>query len=140
MIKASSMNPKHLRPGPLRRAQLPPEFVLRMDTVRAAVAEVCALTEAEWRDGFLRDANPEHELLWWERVSACYAALVAERRFSPDQRQAAFNVIFGLFSGLEAAQLQADLARLPESVMDDLANIVQQIAARELKGRPDGRP
>jgi len=36
--------------------------------------------------------------------------------------------------------LQADLARLPESVMDDLANIVQQIAARELKGRPDGRP
>jgi hypothetical protein len=140
MTKASSMNPKHLKPGPIRRAQLPAEFVLRIDTVRAAVAEVCALTEAEWRDAFQRDANPEHELLWWERVSACYVALVAERTFSPDQRQAAFNVIFGLFSGLEAAQLQADLAKLPESVMDDLANIVQQVAARELKERPNGRP
>jgi hypothetical protein len=44
-----------------------------------------------------------------------------------DQRQAAFNVIFGLFSGLEATQMQADLARLPDSVMDDLVVIVQQL-------------
>jgi hypothetical protein len=63
MTKTSSMNPKHLRPGPIRHAQLPAEFVLRINTVRAAVAEVCALTEAEWRDAFQRDANPEHELL-----------------------------------------------------------------------------
>ncbi len=140
MTKATSMNPKHLRPGPVRRAELPAEFVLRIDTVRAAVAEVCALTESEWRDAFQRDANPEHELLWWERVSKCYVALVADRTFSPVQRQAAFNVIFGLFSGVEAEQMQPDLAKLPESVMDDLANIVQQVASRELKARPNGRP
>ncbi len=79
------------------------------------------MTEAEWLDAFKRDANPEHGLLWWERVSRCYVALVAGRTFSLDQRQAAFNVIFGLFSGLEAAQLQADLAKLPDSVLDDLA-------------------
>jgi hypothetical protein len=121
------MNLKDLRPGPIRRAQLSPELVLRIDTVRAALAEVCALTEAEWRDAFQRDVNPEHELLWWERVAGCYLPLVAERAFSPDQRQAAFNVIFGLFSGLEAAQLQADLAKLPDSVMDDLAAIVRQL-------------
>jgi hypothetical protein len=122
-----SMNPKDLRPGPIRRVQLSPELVLRIDTVRAALAEVCALTEAEWRDAFQRDANPEHELLWWERVAGCYQPLVARRAFSLDQRQAAFNVIFGLFSGLEAAQLQADLAKLPDSVMDDLAAIVRQL-------------
>ena len=121
------MNPKDLRPGPIRRVQLSPELVLRIDTVRAALAEVCALTEAEWRDAFQRDANPEHELLWWERVAGCYRPLVAGRAFSPGQRQAAFNVIFGLFSGLEAAQLQADLAKLPDSVMDDLAAIVRQL-------------
>lgn len=121
------MNPKDIKPGPIRRAHLSAELVLRIDTVRAALADVCALTEAEWRDAFQRDANPEHELLWWERVSGCYVALVAPRSFSPDQRQAAFNVIFGLFSGLGAAQMQADLAKLPESVMDDLAVIVRQL-------------
>ena len=122
-----SMNPKDMKSGPIRRVQLSAELVLRIDTVRAAVAEVCALTEAEWRDAFQRDANPEHELLWWERLSECYVTLVTGRPFSPDQRKAAFNVIFGLFSGLEAEQMQADLEKLPESVMDDLAVIVRQI-------------
>ena len=120
-------NLKYLRPGPIRRTQLPAELVLRIDTVRAAVAEVCPLTEGEWRDAFQRDANPEHELLWWERVAACYVPLVAGRTFSPGQRQAAFNIIFGLFSGLEPAQLEADLAKMPESAMDDLAAIVQRL-------------
>jgi hypothetical protein len=121
------MNPKDIRPGPIRRAQLSADLVLRIDTVRAALAEVCSLTEAERRDAFQRDANPENELLWWERVAGCYVSLVAGRTFPPDQRQAAFNVIFGLFSGLEPAQLQTDLAKLPESAMDDLAAIVRQL-------------
>jgi len=122
-----SMNPKHMKPGPIRRTRLSDELVQRIETVRAAVAEVCALTEAEWRDAFQRDANPEQEMLWWERVAGCYVELVAGRTFSPDQRQSAFNVIFGLFSGLEAAQMQADLAKLPEAVLDNLAVIVKRL-------------
>ncbi len=121
------MNPKDIKPGPIRHPQLSAELMLRIEAVRAALAEVCSLTEAEWRDAFQRDANPERELLWWERISGCYMALGAGRRFSPDQRQAAFDVIFGLFSGLDAAQMKGDLAKLPESVMDDLAVIVRQL-------------
>ena len=122
-----AMNIKDIKPGPIRHPQLSAELMLRIEAVRAAVAEVCALTETEWRDAFRRDAHPEHELVWWERVSRCYVALVGLRSFLPDQRQAAFNVIFGLFSGLEEAQMQDDLAKLPESAMDDLAVIVQQL-------------
>jgi hypothetical protein len=125
------MNLKNLKPGPIRRAQLSPELVLRIDTVRAALAEVCALTEAEWRDAFKRDANPEHEMVWWERVAGCYVPLVTGRTFSPDQRQAAFNVIFGLFSGLESKQLQPDLDKLPESTMDELAAIVKSLGEKQ---------
>jgi hypothetical protein len=131
LTKASSRNPKDLKPGPIRRAQLSPELVLRIETVRAALAEVCALTEAEWRDAFQRDANPEREMLWWERVAGCYVPLVTGRVFSPDQRQAAFNVIFGLFSGVEPEQMQADLAKLPESTMDELAAIVKSLGEKQ---------
>lgn len=126
-MKPTSRNLKDLTPGPIRRTQLPAELVQRIDTVRASLAQVCALTEAQWRDAFQRDANPEHEIAWWERVARCYGSLVAGRTFSPDQRQAAFNVIFGLFSGLDAEQMQDDLAKLPEPVMDDLAVIIQQL-------------
>ena len=37
------------------------------------------------------------------------------------------NVIFGLFSGLEPAQLGSDLAKLPETAMDDIAAIVKRL-------------
>jgi hypothetical protein len=121
------MNVKNLKPGPIRRAELSPELVQRIDKVRAAVAEVCAFTDDEWRDAFQRDANPEHEMVWWERVADCYVAMTARRPLSPAQRQAAFNVIFGLFSGLEPAQMQADIAKVPEAAMDDLAAIVRQL-------------
>jgi hypothetical protein len=123
--RIDAMNLKDIKPGPIRHPQLSAELMLRIEAVRAALAEVCALNEAEWRDAFQRDANPEHELMSWERISACYMALGAGRRFSPDQRQAAFN--FGLFSGLDAAQMEGDLAKLQESVMDDLAVIVRQL-------------
>lgn len=121
------MNPKDLKPGPIRRTQLSPELVVRLDAVRAALAEVFAMTEAEWRDGFQRDANPENEMRWWERVANCYVALVTGRTYSREQRQAAFKVIFGLFSGIDADQLQVDIAQLPESAMDELAVIVRQL-------------
>jgi len=89
------------------------------------------LTEAEWRDAFQRDANPEHEMLWWERVAGCYVPLVTGRTFSADQRQAAFNVIFGLFSGVEPKQMQPDLAKLPESTMDELAAVVKSLGEKQ---------
>src|ERR1700694_2671039 len=91
-----AMNPKNIKPGPIRHPQLSDELMLRIESVRVAVAEICALTEAEWRVAFERDANREHERVWWERVSRCYVALVGRQRFLPDQRQAAFNVILGL--------------------------------------------
>jgi hypothetical protein len=125
--RIAAMNSKDIKPGPIRHPQLSAELMVRIEAVREALAEVCVLTEEEWRDAFQRDANPEHELLCWERISAYYMALGAGRRFSADQRQAAFNVIFGLFSCLDAAQLEGDLAKLPESVVDDLAVIVRQL-------------
>jgi hypothetical protein len=85
------------------------------------------MTETEWRDAFQRDANPERELLWWERVAGCYLPLVAGRPYSPGQRQAAFNVISVCSLASKRKQLEADLEKLPDSVMDDLAAIVRQL-------------
>jgi hypothetical protein len=70
-------------------------------------------------------------MLWWERVAGCYVPLVAGRTFSPDLRQAASNVIFGLFFGLESDQLQPDLAKLPESSVDELAAIVKSLGKEQ---------
>jgi hypothetical protein len=113
--------------GPIRREELSPDLILRIGAVRTALAEVCTFTEAQWRDAFQRDANPEQEMRWWERVVRCYEPFAATRTFSPVQLRAVFNVIVGLFSGLEAEQLQDEFAKFPESALDELADIVRQV-------------
>jgi hypothetical protein len=127
MVSRVGMTLKDIRPGPIRHAQLSPALVLRIETVQTALAEVCPLTEPEWQDAFRRDPHPEHEVLWWERLAGCYVALIAARSLSPIQREAAFKVIVGLFSGLGAEQLQPDLEELPESVRGELIAIVKSL-------------
>ncbi len=124
-MRKNSMVPVVFKPGRMRRRTFITNVVTGLTRLRAAVSGVCDLTEAEWRDAFQRDANPEHELLWWERVSRCYTALI-ERRPAPDQCRAFYTIIFGLFSGAwRPTKGSAPIAKLPESIMDDLAKIVR---------------
>lgn len=120
------MGLKKIRLGPIRHEQLPPEVIARLQQVRVALGDACPLTEAEWRETFQRDAHPEQELVWWERVADCYVEFTSVRSFSRSERQAAFNVVFGLFSGLEAEQLAGDLEQLPEEALDDLGTILNR--------------
>jgi len=91
------------------------------------LADVCPISSEEWLHNLQRDLNPEQEVLWWERVTGCFTGFVARRDFSPDQRQAAFKVIFGLFSGFGEEDLTADLEKLSESDMNELAKTMDTI-------------
>ena len=106
------MNPKDARPGPIRHRQFSVEVALRIDKIRETLADVCDLTEDQWWDAFRRDASPEQELLWWERVCNCYLALIAGRAFSRDQQKSVFLIVYGLFIGIDTKQLEAELDKL----------------------------
>jgi hypothetical protein len=75
---------------------------------------------------FQRDQHPEREVVWWERVAHCYTEFTAKSNFPLEQKQAAFKVIFGLFGGLEAKDVVADAAALPEPLIDELLAICEQ--------------
>ena len=99
---------------------------MRIEAIRAAVAEVCPISAEQWLDGFQRDQHPEREVVWWERVARCYKDFTAKQIFPSEQKQAAFKVIFGLFGGLEAKDVVADAAVLSESRIDELLAICEQ--------------
>ena len=119
----NELNPKNLKPGPIRQPHLSPELATRIEAIRAAVAEVCPISAEEWLDGFQRDQHPEREVVWWERVARCFTA---KKTLPSGQKQAAFKVIFGLFGGLEAEDVVADVAALSESLIDELLAICEQ--------------
>ncbi len=65
------LNPNDIRPSPIRHKQLPPSLIARIEALRSTLEEY-PLSIAEWLDGFQRDAHPEGEVLWWERLARCY--------------------------------------------------------------------
>ena len=42
----------------------------------------------KWLDEFQRDANPESEVVWWERLTRCYLAYTEPKDLSYKQKQA----------------------------------------------------
>ena len=83
---------------------------------------------AEWLDCFQRDAHPEVELLWWERLARCYVDYMGRNKLDREQRQDAFNVICRMATGARVADLGPDLAHLPRNAVDEILAIMRTVA------------
>jgi hypothetical protein len=112
-----------LKPGPIRHQKLPPALVARIEAIRSALDEVYPQSMAEWLDGFKRDANPEAQVVWWERLAHCYTEYTRIQDINPEQRRSSFRAIMGLALGSTDA-VREDLANLPHTALDDIREIL----------------
>ena len=122
------VSPNQLKPGPIRHEQLPITLLARIDYLRSTLEEVYPLSMAEWVDGFQRDAHPEREVLWWERLARCYVEYISRNELNPGQRKGAFNVICKIGLGASAGELAADLANLQTGALDDIQALIRSCA------------
>lgn len=114
-----------LKPGPIRHAQLPPSLIARIEALRSTLEEVYPQSMAEWLDGFQRDADPEPEVQWWERLARCYVEYAQHQELQAEQRKTAFRVMFKLGFGASAKDLPADLANLSPGALDEIVAIMR---------------
>ena len=112
--------PEDLKPGPIRHEQLPPSLIARIEYVRSTLEEVYPQSMDAWLDGFQRDAHPEGEVLWWERLARCYVEYISRKELNAAERKSAFNVILKLGLGASAGELVADVSNLPPGALDDI--------------------
>ena len=93
-----------LKRGPIRHEQLSLSLTARINYLRQALDEVYPQPMEKWLDEFQRDANPESEVVWWERLTRCYLAYTEPKDLSFKQKQAAFKILFtlGMGSDLQA--------------------------------------
>jgi hypothetical protein len=78
----------------------------------------------EWLDGFQRDAHPDQEVLWWERLARCYVQY-SRKELNAVRRKSAFNLICKLGLGASAEDLGADLGNLPRGALDDIRALMR---------------
>jgi hypothetical protein len=115
-----------LKRGPIRHEQLPLSLVARINYLCGTLYEVHPQSMEKWLDGFQRDANPESEVRWWERVTRCYLAYNEAKILNVEQKRAVFRILFRVAMGSQPEALQADLAGLPERALEEIVEMLGQ--------------
>jgi hypothetical protein len=113
-----------LQRGPVRHPELPLTLVARVNYLRTTLEEAYPQSMDQWLDGFKRDANPDREVLWWERLARCYVAYNALKELTIHQKRVLFKVIFNLLMGSRPETQEIDLQTLPDGALEEiLANL-----------------
>jgi hypothetical protein len=90
-----------LQEGPIRHPVLPDGMVERIKAFKDALGDVDTVSIEKTIDGFKRDANPEDQLLIWERVASTFETYLAHNPTNdPAIRKEVFAVIMGASMGM----------------------------------------
>jgi hypothetical protein len=125
-MKLKRVKLDQLKPGPIRHDELSPSLIARIASMQKTLEEVFPQTLEKWLDSFQRDAHPENEVAWWERVARCYTDYTSQHELNPKQKQAVFKIIFTLAMGSTVED--NDLVHLsPDAVGEILTAVRTQI-------------
>src|SRR5260370_41172716 len=68
------IDPRKLRPGPIRHGSLPPELLGQIRAVFDVIGPYIGMTLGQFETGFMRDTHPESEVALWCRITKAWLA------------------------------------------------------------------
>jgi hypothetical protein len=113
-----------LKPGPIRHEHLSPELTSRINRLRLTLGDVYSQSMNEWMDGFRRDAHPESEVEWWERLTRCYLEYTNTKDLTDIQKKTAFAILFKLAMGNDLRDVEPEFLRLPQGARQELMSLM----------------
>ena len=72
MTEPEHVDPSELRPGPIRNQSLPAELLEHIQAVYDVVGPYLETTLEQFEIGFMRDAEPESEVVVWCSITAAW--------------------------------------------------------------------
>jgi hypothetical protein len=74
MSEPDFVDPKPLRPGPIRNESLPTELLDQIKAVFDVIGPYIGMTLEQFEIGFMRDMHPESEVALWCSITAAWLA------------------------------------------------------------------
>jgi hypothetical protein len=74
MSEPENVDPRQLRPGPIRHESLPPELLEQIEAVFDVIGPYLRMTLEQFEIGFMRDMHPEGEVALWCGITAAWLA------------------------------------------------------------------
>jgi hypothetical protein len=110
MSEPEYVDPKQLRPGPIRHKTLPPELLEHVKAVFDVIGPYINMTLEQFEVGFMRDMHPESEVALWRSITAAWLAYhekyLNDETLSDDQERQMLGALIANSTGVD------DVARL----------------------------
>jgi hypothetical protein len=116
MNEPEYVDPKQLRPGPIRNESLPPELLEQIKAVFDVIGPYINMTLEQFEIGFMRDMHPESEVALWCSITAAWLAyhekFLGDETLPNEEERTMLGALIAISTGVN------DVARLnvPEEV------------------------
>ncbi len=74
MNEPEYIDPRQLRPGPIRHESLPPVLLEQIKAVFDVIGSYLGMNLEQFEIGFMRDMHPENEVALWCSITAAWLA------------------------------------------------------------------
>lgn len=105
MNEPEYIDPKQLRPGPIRNESLPPELLERIKAVFDVIGPYLNMTLEQFEVGFMRDMHPESEVALWCSITAAWLAYhekyLDDETLPADQERNLLGALIAISTGVE---------------------------------------
>ena len=98
-----NLSSSDLHAGPVRHATLPGGIIDRIKAFKEILGDADPISLEKTIDAFTRDANPERELVIWERIAGTFRLFVEHNPAAnhPGCRKEILSVLLGVSMGQE---------------------------------------
>jgi hypothetical protein len=105
MSEPEYVDPKKLRPGPIRHESLPPGLLDQIKAVFDVIGPYIGMTLEQFEIGFMRDMHPESEVALWFRITkarlAYHEDFLAYKTLPNEEERKLLGALIAISTGIE---------------------------------------
>ena len=127
MTDPEPIDPKKLRPGPIRNESLPPEMLEQIRAVYDVIGNYVSNSMEQFEISFMRDANPADEVAIWCSITAAWIAYheqyLGDELLSDEDEKKLLAALISISTGVEdlsALGVPPDIGRKLLNCYDNL--------------------
>lgn len=104
MREPEHVDPKQLRPGPIRNESLSSELLDQIKAVFDVIGPYIGMTLEQFEIGFMRDMHPESEVALWFRITKAWLAyhedFLANETLPHDEERKLLGALIAISTGI----------------------------------------
>jgi hypothetical protein len=105
MSEPEHIDPKRLRPGPIRNESLPPELLDQIKAVFEVIGPYTGMTLEQFEIDFMRDMHLESEVALWVRITKAWLAyhedFLASETLAQHEERKLLGALIAISTGVE---------------------------------------